>query len=76
MSLSQTPSPSAGCKWRARQRTFALGSKSQGATATGNIYYKSQIYKKNLCLKINSPNPKDLSSRPTPSTDATKLSLS
>ena len=31
----------------ARQRTFALGSKSQGATATGNIYCRSQIYKKN-----------------------------
>ena len=30
-----------------RQRTFALGSKSQGATATGNIYCRSQIYKKN-----------------------------
>ena len=29
------------------QRIFALGSKSQGATATGNIYCKSQIYKKN-----------------------------
>lgn len=29
------------------QRTFALGSKSQGATATGNIYCRSQIYKKN-----------------------------
>jgi hypothetical protein len=29
------------------QRTFALGSKSQGAPATGNIYCKSQIYKKN-----------------------------
>jgi len=29
------------------QRIFALGTKSQGATATGNIYCKSQIYKKN-----------------------------
>jgi len=29
------------------QRIFALGSKSQGATATGNIYCRSQIYKKN-----------------------------
>jgi len=45
--LSQTPSPSAGRKWQARQRTFALGSKSQGATATGNIYCRSHIYKKN-----------------------------
>ena len=46
MSLSQTPSPSAGCKGRARQRTFALGSESQGATAPGNIYCRSRIYKK------------------------------
>jgi len=29
------------------QRIFALGSKSQGVTATGNIYCRSQIYKKN-----------------------------
>ena len=29
------------------QRNFALGSESQGATATGNIYCRSQIYKKN-----------------------------
>ncbi len=30
------------------QRIFALGSKSQGATATGNIYFRSQIYNKKL----------------------------
>jgi len=29
------------------KRIFALGTKSQGATATGNIYCRSQIYKKN-----------------------------
>lgn len=33
------------------QRIFALGSKSQGATATGNIYCRSQIYKKNYLGK-------------------------
>ena len=44
----ETPSPSASCKQDARQRTFALGYKSQVAIATGNIYCRSQIYKKNV----------------------------
>ena len=59
MSLSQTPSSSADCKGRACQRTFALDSKSQGATTTGNIYCKSQIFKGKITLR----------------TDASKLSL-
>jgi hypothetical protein len=50
MSLSQTPSPSEGCKGQASRRTFALGSKSQGVTAMRNMYCRSQIYKKNLLV--------------------------